>query len=47
MTKEIIEIRNLKRDFLVGGEYVHALRGLNFTIAEGEFLSIMGTSGSG
>ena len=45
--KNIIEITNLRRDFLVGGETVHALRGLSFTIAEGEFLSIMGTSGSG
>lgn len=45
--KSILEIHNLKRDFLVGGETVHALRGLNFNISEGEFLSIMGTSGSG
>ena len=45
--KNIIEISNLKRDFLVGGETVHALRGLTFSISEGEFLSIMGTSGSG
>lgn len=45
--KNIIEITNLRRDFLVGGETVHALRGLSFSIAEGEFLSIMGTSGSG
>lgn len=43
----IIEIENLRRDFLVGSETVHALRGISFTIANGEFVSIMGTSGSG
>jgi len=43
----IIEINNLKRDFLVGGEYVHALRGVSYKIEAGEFVSIMGTSGSG
>lgn len=44
---EIIKISNLKRDFKVGDEVVHALRGINFTINEGEFVTIMGTSGSG
>ena len=43
----IISLNDLKRDFLVGGEYVHALRGVSFDIEEGEFVSIMGTSGSG
>ncbi|MBO4588076.1 MAG: ABC transporter ATP-binding protein [Bacteroidales bacterium] len=43
----IISLNTLKRDFLVGGEYVHALRGVSFDIDEGEFVSIMGTSGSG
>lgn len=38
---------NLRRDFKVGDEVVHALRGINFTINEGEFVTIMGTSGSG
>lgn len=45
--KEIIHISGLKRDFKVGDEVVHALRGLDFTINEGEFVTIMGTSGSG
>lgn len=45
--KKIIEIHNLKRDFIVGDETVHALRGISFTIHEGEFVTIMGTSGSG
>ncbi len=45
--KPIIELENIKRDFVVGEETVHALRGVTFTIREGEFVTIMGTSGSG
>lgn len=45
--KEIIRLDNIKRDFIVGDETVHALRGISFTIYEGEFVTIMGTSGSG
>ncbi len=45
--KEIIRLENIRRDFHVGGETVHALRGVSFTIYEGEFVTIMGTSGSG
>lgn len=47
MAKEIIRVEDLKRDFVVGDETVHALRGLSFSIYEGEFVTIMGTSGSG
>lgn len=47
MTKEIIRIEGIKRDFVVGEETVHALRGISFSIHEGEFVTIMGTSGSG
>jgi putative ABC transport system ATP-binding protein len=45
--KKIIELQNIKRNFRVGEETVHALRGISFTICEGEFVTIMGTSGSG
>lgn len=45
--KKIIELTNIKRNFQVGEETVHALRGISFTINEGEFVTIMGTSGSG
>ncbi|MDY3068668.1 MAG: ABC transporter ATP-binding protein [Parabacteroides sp.] len=45
--KEIIKLDNIRRDFIVGDEVVHALRGVSFTIYEGEFVTIMGTSGSG
>ncbi len=47
MSKEIIKIENLKREFIMGAETVHALRGISFTIKEGEFVTIMGSSGSG
>lgn len=45
--KEIIRLENICRDFTVGSETVHALRGISFSIEEGEFVTIMGTSGSG
>ncbi|MFQ9796582.1 ABC transporter ATP-binding protein [Bacteroides uniformis] len=47
MSKVVIELQNIKRNFQVGDETVHALRGVSFTIREGEFVTIMGTSGSG
>ncbi len=37
----------MKRNFIVGDETVHALRGVSFKIHEGEFVTIMGKSGSG
>lgn len=45
--KTVIELRDVKRDFKVGDEVVHALRGVSFKIEEGEFVTIQGTSGSG
>ena len=45
--KVVIELQNVKRDFLVGDEMVHALRGVSFKIYEGEFVTIMGKLGSG
>ena len=47
MKKTIIHIDNLKKDFVMGNETVHALRGVSFKIEEGEFVTIMGSSGSG
>ena len=43
----VIELQDVKRDFMVGDETVHALRGVSFKIYEGEFVTIMGKSGSG
>lgn len=45
--KTVIELQNVKRDFIVGDETVHALRDISFKIYEGEFVTIMGKSGSG
>jgi len=47
MRETIISIDKVKRDFHVGSETVHALRGISFSVERGEFLSIMGASGSG
>ncbi len=47
MSKTVIELQGIKRDFIVGDETVHALRGVSFSITEGEFVTIMGSSGSG
>lgn len=45
--KAIIQLDNIKREFIVGEETVRALRGVSFAIYPGEFVTIMGTSGSG
>ena len=45
--KVVIELQNVRRNFMVGDEEVHALRGVSFKIYEGEFVIIMGKSGSG
>ena len=47
MKSKVIELIDIKRNFIVGDETVHALRGISFSIEEGEFVTIMGSSGSG
>ncbi|MFC0777938.1 ABC transporter ATP-binding protein [Flavobacterium sp. HJSW_4] len=47
MKKKILEIQDLKREFTMGSETVRALKGVSFDVLEGEFITIMGSSGSG
>src|SRR5580693_4650047 len=43
----MIEIRDLKKTFFTGEVEVHALRGVDLSVAKGEFLAVVGPSGSG
>jgi len=47
MNNTIIQVNQLHKDFHVGEVTVHALRGINMEIHQGEFIAIMGASGSG
>ena len=43
----VVELEGLEKRFAVGRQEVHALRGIDLSIAPGEFVAIMGPSGSG
>jgi putative ABC transport system ATP-binding protein len=43
----VIELAGVGREFRVGGRPVHALQGIDLTIPDGDYCSIMGPSGSG
>ena len=43
----VIQVRDLRKSYGEGATTVHALRGVDLTIRSGEFVSVMGTSGSG
>lgn len=43
----LIKIRNITRDFPLGNEIVHVLKGIDLDIDKGEYLAFMGPSGSG
>jgi putative ABC transport system ATP-binding protein len=45
--REVIRMENIHKTYQMGDVEVHALRGISLTVSEGEFVAIMGTSGSG
>jgi putative ABC transport system ATP-binding protein len=47
MANKIVSIHDLKREFKMGVEIVRALKGVSFDVEPGEFVTIMGSSGSG
>jgi len=47
MKNLIIEIKDIKRNFVLGSEIVYVLKGVNLEIQKGEYVALMGPSGSG
>jgi putative ABC transport system ATP-binding protein len=45
--REACRVEHLTKDYVLKGETVHALRGVSFTVPEGDYVAIMGPSGSG
>jgi putative ABC transport system ATP-binding protein len=46
-TKPVVEVKSIRKTYVMGKTEVHALRGVDLTINQGELIAIMGTSGSG
>jgi putative ABC transport system ATP-binding protein len=47
MSNKILELQQIRREFVMGTEIVRALKGISFDVHAGEFVTIMGSSGSG
>jgi putative ABC transport system ATP-binding protein len=47
MTAPLLETQDLVKNYVIGGEMVHAVNGVSLRIDQGEFVAIMGASGSG
>ena len=44
---ELIEMRGIRKTYEMGKTEVHALRGIDLEVKAGEFIAIVGPSGSG
>lgn len=44
---EVLKVNNIKKTYGEKENQVHALKGISFSVEQGEFIAIVGTSGSG
>lgn len=47
MSKNVIELRNLRKTYVMGDEQIDAIKNIQLAIAKNEYLALMGPSGSG
>lgn len=47
MGKNVIEMKQIEKDYKIGNQTLHALKSVSLTMQEGEYLAVLGPSGSG